>query len=320
MTLEMTHWTKEALIARIELLEDALKEKLSTQNESVMAQIPWAGNLGQWYWLYDKNEVHFNAKKTLHIGYDPNTIGQVGFEFFTSKLHPDDYERVMQNMRDHLSGKRDAYEVEYRIQHKEGHYVWYHDRGVVTLRDEQGKPLLLQGIVFDLTEQKKVEERLRFLSERDDLTNLYNRRMLFTMLERLIKEHRSKRDTFSLIMFDIDHFKTINDTYGHLEGDKVLQTLAAHVQDDKRVNDLLYRYGGEEFVILLPNTALDGGSAVASRLHKQVQALNHNLDKPVTVSMSVVEHKLKESLDSLISRADALMYDAKKNGRNQIKS
>jgi len=311
-------WTKDQLIKHI-LELDALKEDLNKHNETFLVEFPWAGNLGQWQWFYDTNKVIFNDKKVAQLGYNPAVVGEVGFEFFTEKLHPDDYEHVMQNMRDHLANITPAYEVEYRILHKDGHYLWYYDRGTVTKRDKDGKPLLLQGIVFDITESKKVVEQLRFLSERDPLTNVYNRRSFFIKLDDVIKEQHINETPFSLIMFDIDHFKKINDTYGHLIGDDTLRRLTSLINEDKRSNDLVYRYGGEEFFILLKNTELKGAVQLAKRLHKLISDLKIPKVGHITVSMGVVEYGKDESVDDVIKRVDDLMYDAKEAGRNQIK-
>lgn len=311
-------WTKDQLIKHI-LELDALKEDLNKHNETFLVEFPWAGNLGQWQWFYDTNKVIFNDKKISQLGYNPAVVGEVGFEFFTEKLHPDDYEHVMQNMRDHLANITPAYEVEYRILHKDGHYLWYYDRGTVTKRDKDGKPLLLQGIVFDITESKKVVEQLRFLSERDPLTNVYNRRSFFIKLDDVIKEQHIHETPFSLIMFDIDHFKKINDTYGHLIGDDTLRRLTSLINEDKRSNDLVYRYGGEEFFILLKNTELKGAIQLAKRLHKLISDLKIPKVGHITVSMGVVEYGKDESVDDVIKRVDDLMYDAKEAGRNQIK-
>jgi len=308
-------WTKERLIRHINDLE----ERIQKQDHDFLVEFPWAGNLGQWFWDYEVNTVTFNDKKVSQLGYDPIVVGDVGFEFFTNKLHPDDYEYVMENMRKHLRGESDAYEVEYRIRHKDGHYLWYYDRGTLRKRDKDGKPLYLQGIVFDITESKKVEEKFKVLSERDVLTNLYNRRMMFRHLENYIEEKMKNGKTFSLIMFDIDHFKNINDTYGHLVGDETLKRLSELVVEDKRSNDIVYRYGGEEFFILLPDTELVGAVKVAKRLHKLIANMHIPKVGHITVSMGVVESQINDTVDELIKRADVMMYKAKEQGRNLIK-
>lgn len=312
------NWTKNKLVEHILKLENRDAD-LKKHDETFLVEFPWAGNLGQWQWFYDQNKVVFNHKKVSQLGYNPAVIGDVSFEFFTEKLHPDDYERVMQNMRDHLANITPAYEVEYRILHKDGYYLWYYDRGTVTKRDSNGMPLLLQGIVFDITESKKVEEQLRFLSERDPLTNVYNRRSFFTKLDDVIKDQHINEIPFSLIMFDIDHFKKINDTHGHLIGDDTLRRLTHLINEDKRSNDLVYRYGGEEFFVLLANTKLDGAVQLAKRLHKLIGELKIPKVGHITVSMGVVEYGKDESVDDVIKRVDDLMYDAKEAGRNQIK-
>lgn len=312
-------WSKDELTSYIVKLESDLEKNLDKENEEFLIEFPWAGNLGQWHWNYEKNKVIFNDKKVAQLGYDPNLIGDIGFQFFTNKIHPDDYERVMQNMRDHLTGKTNAYEVEYRIQHKDGHYIWYYDRGTVTKRDKDHKPLMIQGIVFDISESKKVEERLRFLSERDELTNVFNRRAFFDNIDNYIKDKQLRDQPFSLIMFDIDRFKNINDTYGHLVGDDVLKRLTQLIIEDKRYNDQIYRYGGEEFFILLPNTRLDGAIKLAQRLHNLIKNFKIPKVDHITVSMGVVEFKEKETIDDLIKRLDDLLYEAKEAGRDQIK-
>ncbi|AUD63394.1 hypothetical protein BK010_07235 [Tenericutes bacterium MO-XQ] len=320
MANQYSKWTKEDLIKKIYTLEEQLKKELDSNNDSFLVEFPWAGNLGQWYWLYNQNKVVFNDKKVSQLGYDPVVVGEVGFEFFTEKLHPDDYENVMQNMRDHLTGKTKAYEVEYRIRHKDGHYLWYYDRGTITKRDSSGKPLMLQGIVFDISESKKIELELIQLSERDTLTHAYNRRLLFIKLDDLIKLKVHETTPFALIMFDIDHFKKINDRYGHLVGDDVLVTLTKLIMDDKRSSDLIYRYGGEEFFLVLPNTDIKGAVKTAQRLHQLISKLFIPKVGHISVSMGVVEYQSQETIDDVIKRVDDLMYQAKKAGRNQIKS
>ncbi|MFA7076625.1 MAG: sensor domain-containing diguanylate cyclase [Candidatus Izemoplasmatales bacterium] len=319
MINDLQDYTKEDLLIEVERLKKELLEERKLNNEEFLIQFPWAGNLGQWKWLYKENKVYFNNKKVTQLGYEPDLIGEIGFDFFTNKLHPSDYERVMGNMKDHLIGKSKAYEVEYRIQHKDGNYIWYYDRGTVTKRDSSGKPLVIQGVVFDITESKNIEEKLRNMSERDFLTNAYNRRTFYVKASEMIEKKDKQDISFSLVMFDIDHFKIINDTYGHLVGDDVLKQLTKIIIDDKRYEDLLFRYGGEEFFLLLPNTQIEGAIKLAVRLHKLIGEIEFPKIKHITVSMGLVEYQKNEGVDSMIKRVDDLMYEAKRSGRNQVK-
>ncbi|MFA5421332.1 MAG: sensor domain-containing diguanylate cyclase [Bacilli bacterium] len=315
-------WSKDHLVAHLRKLDrfnGELKDSILLSNSLFLEEFRWAGNLGQWFWYYDENKILFNDKKTMTLGYDPKEMGETGFEFFTSKIHPDDINRVMENMRNHLHGTSPAYEVEYRIRHKDGHYVWYYDRGTVVKRDEHGQPLLLHGVVFDISESKKVEERLQYLAEHDALTGIYNRRMLFEHLQSCLEKKSKDKTLFSLIMFDIDRFKNVNDRFGHLIGDDTLVRLTQLVEANKRNGDTFYRYGGEEFFLLLPETDLQGAVILAQRIHEAVSNETFSVAKKVTISMGVVEFMDKESIDDVIKRVDDLLYDAKHDGRNTIK-
>ena len=312
---KFTNWERQELINYISHLENNLRK----DNNEFLIKYKWAGNLGQWLWNYEKDIVVFNDKKVRSIGYVPIEIGTVGFKFFTDKLHPEDYQRVMKNMSDHLQGKSDAYEVEYRIKHLNGHYIWYYDRGVVTKRDENGKPLFIEGIVFDITESKHVEDQLKALSERDTLTNLFNRRMLYKYINSAIKAKQEEHIPFSLIMFDIDNFKQINDNFGHLIGDKVLKNLSSLIQAIKRPNDEVFRFGGEEFIILLNNTAQTDAITLGKAVHKKISDFEDEEIGKITVSMGIVEYNCNETVDKLLNRVDKLMYAVKKSGKNNLK-
>lgn len=308
------NWTTEDFVAYIEKLENQINSK--EQDQTV--KIKWAGNLGQWTWFYKENKVIFNDLKVKSLGYDPQSIGKVNFEFFTTKLHPEDYERVMNNMRNHLKGKTGAYEVEYRIRHQDGHYLWYYDRGVVVKRENDGTPIVLEGIVFDISESKEVEQKLSFYAERDILTQVMNRRMFFQDINNSIKKYENNQKEFSLIMVDLDHFKTINDTYGHLVGDETLVTLIKGISEAKELDNNLYRYGGDEFFMLLPNTKLEDAIRFGKNLQNIIQNLQFPQNLQLTASMGIVEYQDSESIDELIKRVDDLMYVAKQKGRNQF--
>ncbi|MCB2222003.1 MAG: PAS domain-containing sensor histidine kinase [Bacteroidetes bacterium] len=146
---------------QIEALQDKLDEFEKQQEEDEKLNYAWTGNLGHWYWDIPNNKVRFNALKIKALGYAGEDIPtEVDYQFFTDKLHPDDYKPVMKNMMEHLHGKSPAYEVEYRIRAIDGSYKWYYDRGRITRRDESGKPLFMAGIVFDISKKKEYEEQL----------------------------------------------------------------------------------------------------------------------------------------------------------------
>jgi diguanylate cyclase (GGDEF)-like protein/PAS domain S-box-containing protein len=306
-------WSKSELLAYIAVLEKKIEQ---TDNDFIV-NFPWAGNLGQWTWYYDKNLVNFNDKKVTQIGYDPLVVGKVGFEFFTNRLHPDDYDRVMDNMRKHLAGVTPVYEVEYRIQHKDGHYLWYYDRGRVVDRTPEGKPVFLEGIVFDITKSKAIEAQLITLSEKDALTNVYNRRVLFERLTEEVERFHLDGTPFSMIMFDIDDFKQINDTFGHLVGDEVLVKLVSLINEDKRSKDHVFRYGGDEFFILLPNTDYNGASKVAKRLNTLVEETHFPKVNHVNISIGVAEYQ-RQDIDEFVYTIDDLMYQAKKKRKQSV--
>ena len=317
MSIKQNTVTIDQLQKRIDELEKEVNELHKIKEDDNLVSFPWAGNLGQWNWNYELNKVVFNDKKVLSLGYDPREIGEIGFEFFTDKLHPDDYENVMTNMRHHLLGITEAYEVEYRIRHQDGHYLWYYDRGIITDRDQLGKPLMLHGIVFDITKSKEIEERLIYLSERDTLTRLFNRRVFFEHLRMQVED--TNNHPFSLIMYDIDHFKLINDRYGHHVGDQVLLELSKMIKHDIRKEDHAYRYGGEEFFIILPHTSHDQAIQISKRLHEKIQNIAFPEVNKITISMGVVTYQENETIDDVVKRVDDLLYDAKRAGRNTIK-
>jgi len=157
----MPEYTKEQLLARIRELENITEAFLDEKENEEFLKFSWTGNLGHWYWDFTTNKVTFNPLKVMTLGYSKEEVPEeVTHQFFTDKLHPDDYERVMDVMRRHLKGEQEVYEVEYRIQTKQGEWKHFYDRGKVTKRDEKGNPLFLTGIVFDITEKKETEQEL----------------------------------------------------------------------------------------------------------------------------------------------------------------
>ncbi len=160
----------------------------------------------------------------------------------------------------------------------------------------------------------------------DSLTGIYNRRYMNNHLDRKIVEIEQSAKPVSVMLFDIDFFKQINDTYGHGAGDTVLRELAQRVSDNVRDFDLVARYGGEEFVVIMPNATPDEAFSVAERIRNVIQRTEYTIDgrdEPLSVTISVgvaTTTDPNELADSLIARADKALYEAKRSGRNQSRS
>ncbi|HTP64254.1 MAG TPA: diguanylate cyclase [Geobacteraceae bacterium] len=174
-------------------------------------------------------------------------------------------------------------------------------------------------------ELKRSNELLRELSNTDPLTGLHNRRYLTKVLHNELLRAERTGDCLTLIMLDIDHFKKINDTCGHQNGDMVLATIARTAQKRLRCYDIAARFGGEEFVLVLPGTNMEGAEEVAERLREEVQNLSWAppLDKlSVTVSLGVAvfPSPAVDDMESLIRQADEALYRAKQKGRNRVET
>jgi diguanylate cyclase (GGDEF)-like protein len=155
----------------------------------------------------------------------------------------------------------------------------------------------------------------------DGLTGVHNKRFLMESLEREIPRARRHDRPLSLVMFDIDHFKSINDTFGHLAGDYVLKELAGVVKSRLRPDDILGRYGGEEFAVILPETGVEGGRAIAEELRKLVQEHRFEFEgeqMAVTVSLGVAQLPDGSDVLNFIKIADERLYEAKRGGRNRV--
>ncbi|MBF0339330.1 MAG: diguanylate cyclase [Magnetococcales bacterium] len=181
-------------------------------------------------------------------------------------------------------------------------------------------PIGTSIMIRDVTDEKKLEDKLRELSITDALTQLYNRRGLMEILEKEIKRSHRYNHYLGFLLFDVDHFKKFNDTYGHDQGDRVLQALGRTMKEHFRKVDTPCRYGGEEFCVILPDTSPRGAYIVAERFRRQVEAmLVDNLKVTVSIGVATIPATEVNKVDDLIKKADDLLYEAKRNGRNQVK-
>jgi len=175
-----------------------------------------------------------------------------------------------------------------------------------------------EQLLAEIVERKRVEEKLRDLSEKDPLTQIYNRRKLFELLETEIRKSKRHQRPLSVILFDLDHFKNVNDVYGHDRGDQILKTTTSIVNDTIRKTDISARYGGEEFIVVLPETGLEGAAALAEKMRRNIEHYSDPDTGMVTISAGVAELRSEDTGAALIKRADGALYAAKHKGRNRV--
>jgi diguanylate cyclase (GGDEF)-like protein/PAS domain S-box-containing protein len=304
---------------------------------------------GVWDWNANTGYVYRSPGWYRMLGYDVDSLENTVFTW-ESVIHSDDYTRVMEHFNAYISGTSDHYNVEYRCRTLEGGYRWVEDRGRVVEWNEDGSVARMIGAHRDIHERelarmeleqrnrelnRLVEERSRdlkeanqalkakvreveALAEQDALTGVFNRHRFDKILHQE-RERASRYGTaLSLILLDIDHFKKINDRYGHTVGDRVLIATAHYIQQHIRENDLLARWGGEEFAIIAPDSAVDSAGKLAEKLRADREDLRTVDDIRVTCSFGVSQHKSNEDTDSLIRRADRALYRAKDAGRNRV--
>ena len=218
--------------------------------------------------------------------------------------------------------------VEYEIFDKKGKR-WYLQLHSKNIYDAEGHVVAADVVAHDITERKQAEDALRESKQRylelsiiDDLTQLYNSRNFYSQLEREMERSNRYEQPLTLLLFDLDKFKDFNDTYGHVEGDQVLLRLGQVIKRCLRETDSAYRYGGEEFTIMLPMTTSEEGMVTAKRIQTELrkEAFSPMLGQEVyvTVSIGLAQYKPKEEMKAFVNRVDQLMYHAKKNGRDRI--
>lgn len=177
---------------------------------------------------------------------------------------------------------------------------------------------VLSGMIMNITEHKKIEEELKKLAITDKLTQAHNRTSFDEIMSREMERAKRFDHPLSIIMFDIDNFKEVNDKYGHILGDEVLKTIAGLVREEIRKVDYLIRWGGEEFMIVASETHLEGAAVLTERIRKAIK--NNKFDKVgrVTASFGITEFKKDDDIDSFIKRADDALYMAKSSGRDRV--
>ncbi len=196
--------------------------------------------------------------------------------------------------------------------------LFHEEQTITPILNKEDKIIGYVSTGKDITERIELENKLSKLATTDKLTGINNRHQFEELLSKELSRAERYHAPMALIMFDIDHFKNINDTYGHDIGDKVLRTVSDIVRFNIRETDIFARWGGEEFIILTPETTIESAELLANKLCMALQQYDFDTVGTVTASFGVAMHQAEEKNAEMIKRADKAMYQAKHNGRNQV--
>ncbi|WP_236200755.1 sensor domain-containing diguanylate cyclase [Pseudomonas pseudonitroreducens] len=445
---------QQALLAdALELGEALLDHAPHKESEQRMALAVDGSGTGIWDRHVPSGEIHYSSAWKSLLGYGEDEIGSRIEDAYT-RIHPDDLDYVQATMREHFEGRSEAYEVEHRLQHKDGHYIWVCSRGKVVERDAAGNALRMlgtttditalrgmaeqlresvelltdltneipgmvfqfrrrpdgtgtfpyvsagvmdiygipaeqmrhdaiflrdlihpedlpsclasletsanqlqpwrheyrvqiagrgtlwrqgnahpkrladgsliwHGFITDITERKRIEAELQVLATTDFLTQLPNRGHFMRLIEaELGRVQRSATHQAAILMCDIDHFKAINDRWGHAVGDEALRHFASILGRDIRRVDFAGRMGGEEFAVVLGDADIAAAQVFAQRLQQQLREqplLQSGQRIPLSISIGIATLEAADaSAEAGLSRSDSALYRAKQNGRNRI--
>jgi len=257
-----------------------------------------------------------NYFNTTWLNFSGKTMAEEVGTGWAEGVHPEDFDMCLKIYLDAFA-KQESFEMEYRLKRSDGVYRWINDRGVpYYLNDHEFAGYI--GSCMDVTD--KVEgQKMRDLAQRDGLTRIYSRQYFEQLANIEFSKAKRFQSDLCIAMIDIDKFKCINDTYGHHAGDLVLKTVAQTINDSIRTFDLFGRYGGDEFVLLMPNTNYAKAASIISRLQDSLDtiAITYN-DALIHVSASFGLYQMhdEEILEKVIIEADKKLYEIKENLKN----
>lgn len=263
------------------------------------------------YFLCDMNYRYIDANKTAKAIFPFLEDCEQG-EFLTT------FQQLPKEM--FTDGDKDGL-IEFCIQSKQGESNYYNLKNYILEKDKRNK--FQCWLIYDVTNKILVKQKLEYTAAHDFLTNIYNRRTFFQLTSDLFLESVRDRVSIAVFMIDIDFFKTINDTYGHPNGDKVLINMVNMISNNIRDKDIFGRYGGEEFILFLRDIEKEHAYMIAEKIRTYVEKNKMILNQEsvsitVSIGVSIYDRSKDDTLEHFIERADKLLYEAKNSGRNKV--
>jgi len=291
-----------------EITERRRAEEALRESEERYALAVRGANDGVWDWDLESSLIYFSPRWKSILGHHEDEVGESPDEWL-GRVHPDDLDRVKAGIAAHCEGRSPHFEDEHRVRHRDGSYRWVLARGFA-VRGPDGKPSRLIGVQTDVTDRRSY----------DPLTGLPNRALFVERLSRaLLRAQRQPEYRVGVLFLDLDRFKVVNDSLGHLAGDRLLVTMSQALQACVRPGDMVARFGGDEFAVFVDNMS-DLGDAirVAERIQKALQTpvVLEGSEIFTSVSIGIATSATPyDAAEDLLRDADTAMYRAKANGR-----
>jgi diguanylate cyclase (GGDEF)-like protein/PAS domain S-box-containing protein len=296
-------------------VEEALRE-----SEERYALAVKGANDGIWDWDLRTNQIHYSARWKAMLGFQDNEVGNTIGEWF-NRVHTEDAESLQLDIASHLKGVTVQFENEHRILHKDNAYRWVLTRGIA-VRGQDGSAMRMAGSMTDITDRKYAEAKLLHNAFYDPLTNLPNRALFMERLRFAVERAKRHADyLFAVLFLDLDRFKNVNDSMGHMAGDQLLVSIARRLEEGRRSTDMVARLGGDEFVVLLDEINNKGDAIhIANWVQealRQIFRLNGR-EVEMTASIGIVlSNNGYERSEDVLRDADIAMYSAKANGKDR---
>ena len=295
------------------------KEYLS-QNQERYSLAMQASNDGLWDWDLKTNKILYSYRWKEMLGFNDDEISDTADEWL-SRVHPEDHDRVRASIDAYLEGTTSNFEIEYRIRHFSDNYLWMMAKGLA-IRTSDGRATRFAGSQTDVSERKSNEEQMIHDALHDTLTSIPNRTLLLDRIRQsLVRRKRYPKTSFAIIFIDLDRFRLVNESLGHIHGDELLQLISARLKETIPIGDTVARLGGDEFSILLQDiNSVRDVEVIAKDIQNLFSKPFFLGDREVFASASMgIAHSDNDykTPEEILRDAELAMYRAKREGKSQ---